>query len=305
MQVGVIGLGRMGFGIAQRMHNASHAVIGFDPNEQTRETFAQAGMQPMPTIEQLAQQADIIWLLVPAGQIIDTLLAQLVLLVKPNTIIIDAGNSKFTDSMRRASDLKQKQIFFIDCGTSGGVHGKQQGYCLMVGGDKKAYTIIEPLLQAVAAPQAYAYIGSSGAGHYVKMVHNGIEYGLMQAYAEGLHLLHNGSFAQEDLDLAAITKLWNHGSIVRSWLLQLTHEIFAEHGQQFNTISGKIAESGMGKWTVQEAQEHNIEVDVIQAALDVRYESQKTGGNYATKLVALMRNKFGGHAVETTDKDAQ
>jgi 6-phosphogluconate dehydrogenase len=178
------------------------------------------------------------------------------------------------------------------------VHGRESGFCLMIGGQESTYTALTHLWHAVAAPQGYAYVGPSGAGHYVKMVHNGIEYALLQAYAEGFHLLKDGSFANTPLDLEKITALWNTSSVIRSWILELTQNIFHEHGQNLDEFSGFVAESGMGKWTVSEAVSHHIPATLIKDALDIRYQSQKDGGNYATKLVALMRNQFGAHSVK-------
>jgi 6-phosphogluconate dehydrogenase len=243
----------------------------------------------------------IFWLMVPHGELVDQVIAQLRPLLKAGDIVIDGGNSNFSDSMRRAQELALGSINFIDCGTSGGVHGRVHGFCLMVGGNKKAYDHIEPLLHAVAAPDAYAYVGPSGAGHYVKMVHNGIEYGLLQAYAEGFHLLKDGQFKDEHLDLEKIAALWNHGSVIRSWILDLVQNIMKED-QNLHDIKGNVAATGMGKWTVEQAHAMNIPVPVIEESLKVREWSEKTGGNYATKVVAMLRNQFGGHAVSKEEK---
>lgn len=296
MKIGIIGLGRMGDAIAQRVLQAGHEVVGYDPNAQAREHTRSLGAQVVETAQEIAQKSSIIWLMVPAGKIVDDVIAQLMPALASDAIIIDGGNSKFTDSIRRADELQKRGIAFLDCGTSGGVHGREQGFSLMVGGDVQAYTRVLPLLKAIAAPHALGLVGPSGAGHYVKMVHNGIEYALLEAYAEGFELIKQGSFKDQDLDLYKITGIWNHGSVIRSWLLELSHDIFAKD-QKFENISGEIAESGTGSWTVQEAQEHKIPVPCIEKSLDVRSWSRKTGGNYATKIVALLRNAFGGHAV--------
>ena len=234
--------------------------------------------------------------MVPQGELVDKVIAQLRPFLKAGDIVIDGGNSQFSDSISRAHDLALDNIFFIDCGTSGGIHGRENGFCLMIGGNKKAYDTIEPLCKAVSAPGGCAYVGPSGAGHYVKMVHNGIEYGLLQAYAEGFDLLKNGQFKDQQLDLAKIAQLWNHGSIIRSWILELVQEIM-EDDSNLKGIKGNVASTGMGKWTVEQAHESGVSVPVIEESLEVREWSEKTGGNYATKIVAMLRNKFGGHAV--------
>jgi 6-phosphogluconate dehydrogenase len=216
--------------------------------------------------------------------------------VQAEDIIIDGGNSKFSDSMRRAQELVKENIYFIDCGTSGGIHGSENGFCLMIGGDKTAYDRIEPLSKVIATPGGYAYCGPSGAGHYVKMIHNGIEYGILQAYAEGFHLLKDGAFKNEHLNLEKIASVWNHGSVIRSWILELVQDIMKED-PTLEDIKGTVASTGMGLWTVEEAHQSKIPVPVIEESLNVRKWSEKTGGNYATKVVAMLRNKFGGHAV--------
>lgn len=192
-------------------------------------------------------------------------------------------------------------MFFLDCGTSGGLHGKAVGFCLMVGGDKAAYTKIYPLLEAIAMPEGVGYMGPSGTGHYVKMVHNGIEYALLQAYAEGLHVIKEGTFKDQVLDLDEITRVWNNGSIIRSFILQLLHDI-VQKDQELKNISGEVAATGMGKWTVEEAEQRNIPVDLIKRSLEIRDWSQQTGGNYATKLVSMLRNSFGGHEFKKIEK---
>ncbi|HJM68684.1 MAG TPA: NAD(P)-binding domain-containing protein, partial [Candidatus Babeliales bacterium] len=189
----------------------------------------------------------------------------------------------------------QNNIAYLDCGTSGGLAGLKEGFCLMVGGNKKAYDAIKSVLKSIAAPEGYAYVGPSGTGHYVKMIHNGIEYALLQSYAEGFDLLKNGEF--KDLKLEQISGLWEHGSIVRSEILSLMHGVLAKD-QKLESVSGKVAESGMGRWTVELAKKENVPVPLIEKALEIRKESQKTGGNYGTKLVAMLRNAFGGHSVD-------
>jgi len=295
MKVGLIGLGRMGNAIAERLIAGGHNVIGFDPEVQMRLAAQQLGVEIADTIASLCQQTDIIWLMVPVGAV-ESVLEEVRKHLSSGAIIIDGGNSFYKDSQRRASGLAKDGIAFLDCGTSGGVHGRGQGFCLMIGGDMAAYAKLCPLFVAIAAPGGLAYVGVSGAGHYVKMVHNGIEYGLLEAYAEGFQLLKKGSFADE-LNLEEIARIWNVSSVIRSWILELTRQIFQED-QDLSQVGGEIAETGMGAWTVQEAHERGIPIEVIEQSEHVRAWSRETGGDYRTKIVALLRNKFGGHAVK-------
>ncbi len=297
MNIAIIGLGRMGEALAYRAVKAGFSIFGFDLSVDSCAAAAKDGVQVVATMHDFAgKNIDVFWLMVPQGELVDRVIAQLHPMLKKGNIIIDGGNSKFSDSMRRAQELALNDLYFIDCGTSGGIHGRENGFCLMVGGDKKAYDRVEPLFKAVATPGGYAYVGPSGAGHYVKMVHNGIEYGLLQAYAEGFDVLKNGQFKNDHLDLEKIASLWNHGSVIRSWILDLVEDIMKED-QNLDDIKGNVAATGMGKWTVEQAHAMNIPVPVIEESLKVREWSEKTGGNYTTKIVAMLRNKFGGHAV--------
>lgn len=294
MKLAVIGLGRMGAAIAARAQAAGYCVLGFDPNVQIQKECEQKGIQVYDSLQELAQEADVVWLMVPAGAVVDQTIDALLATLKKSAIIIDGGNSNFADSVKRAQKLQLKGISFLDCGTSGGIHGQKDGFCLMVGGDYAAYTKIEPLLKVIAIKDGVAYLGKSGAGHYVKMIHNGIEYGMLQAYAEGFHLLREGSY--KDLDLHKIARLWQHGAVIRSWLLELTENVLKED-QNLADIDGKIQEGGTGLWTVQNAHENKIPVPVIEKSLEVRKWSRESGGNYATKLIQMIRNAFGGHTV--------
>src|SRR5579863_2373875 len=214
MKVALIGLGKMGEAIAYRAIQAGHSVIGFDVNKEMCDAAQKIGVKLVVSIADFAHHdVHVFWLMVPQGELVDQVIAQLRPLLQPGDIVVDGGNSKFTDSMRRAQELAAQKIFFLDCGTSGGIRGREQGFCLMVGGDKKAYAVVEPLLQSIAAPEGYAYLGLSGTGHYVKMVHNGIEYALLQAYAEGFQLLKEGVFKDAHLDLEKVAALWQSGSI--------------------------------------------------------------------------------------------
>lgn len=295
MKISVIGLGRMGHAIAFRLMGAGHDVWGFDTDSNNLKLASDIGVNISSTVQELASKVNVFWLMVPAGEIVDNVINQLSNVLKPGDIIVDGGNSHFSDSVRRYKMLKETQVNFVDCGTSGGVHGKELGFSLMVGGDKKIFDNLEPIFKALAAPGGYAYMGPAGSGHYVKMVHNGIEYALLQSYAEGFHLLKDGEY--KDLDLAKISDVWNHGSIIRSWILDLAHNVFI-NDQDFSNISGQIGENKTGRWTLDEANDKNVPVDLIERSLEIRALSRKTGGNYATKIVALLRNQFGGHPLK-------
>lgn len=293
MKIGIIGLGRMGNDIAFRALEGGHEVVGYDNYAEACKKAEKIGVTVVDSIKAIAEDVRIFWLMVPVNAVEDVV-KDLRPHIKAGDIIIDGGNSKYTDSIRRAHELAEATIFFLDCGTSGGIQGRGEGFCLMVGGDNAIYTKIHPLLVSLAAPGGVAHVGPSGAGHYAKMIHNGIEYALLQAYAEGFHLLKNGGFT---LDLEEISRLWNNGSVVRSWILELIHDIF-RRDQELHNVSGEVAESGMGRWTVEEATKDDIPARVIAESVFVRAWSRETGGNYATKLVALLRHEFGGHPVK-------
>lgn len=292
MNIGIIGLGRMGIGIATRLRKAGHAVLGYDRSDDSVQYALRENIKVATSLQEVTRECEIVWLMVPAGKPVDIVIEEISAAKGVVRIIIDGGNSFYKDSIRRAAMLDKQAITFLDCGTSGGVAGKDAGYCLMIGGDQKIIEECALLWQAVAAPHGFSYVGPSGAGHYVKMIHNGIEYGMLQAYAEGFQLLREGKY---QLDLAEISRVWDHGSVIRSHLLTLFHEVLRKD-QTLDTISGNLEESGTGRWTVQEAQEQQVEVPVIAKSLEVRGWSRATGGNFATKLIALVRNAFGGHA---------
>ncbi len=298
MNMGIVGLGRMGNAIAQRLITSGHQVVGFDLDKETLKKAHEVGVETVSSLEDLAFATRVIWLMVPVGKAVDDTIAQLIPHMKGGDIIIDGGNSNFHDSIRRAKTLKAQDIFFLDCGTSGGLQGRAIGFSLMVGGDEATYTKIHPLLVDIAAPGGVGYVGPSGAGHYVKMVHNAIEYALLQAYAEGFQLLKQGSFKDIVFDLEHISDIWMNGSVIRSWILELAHDVFEEYGQKFEDISGEIAEGGTGRWAVEDAKDHDVPLQVIEESLKVREWSRETGGDYATKLVAMLRHQFGGHEVK-------
>jgi 6-phosphogluconate dehydrogenase len=296
MVIGVVGLGRMGRAITLRLLQAGHQVFGYDIYPVT---IPEPGFTQVATLPEITKHVHIIWLMIPAGPPVDQVVETLLPFLHPQDIIIDGGNSNFRDSIRRHEQLALQNIHLLDCGTSGGLAGLTNGFSLMVGGNYAAFQQCDSIFKALAARDGYGYTGPSGSGHYVKMVHNGIEYALLQAYAEGFHLLKHGYY--KDLDLAKISHVWNNGSVIRSWILQLAHEIFIKD-QDFTDIRGTIAESGTGRWTVEEAHRFHIPVKLIEDALMIRALSRETGGDYATKIVALLRNKFGGHPVEKEKK---
>jgi len=302
MKIGMVGLGRMGNAIAQRLVTAGHQVIGYDLDKEALKKAHEIGIETVPTLEDLAFATRVIWLMVPVGKPVDDTLGQLTSHLKGGDIIVDGGNSKFTDSIRHAEMLEAQNIAFLDCGTSGGLQGRAIGFSLMVGGDKAAYTKIHPILVAIAAPGGVGYVGPSGAGHYVKMVHNAIEYALLQAYAEGFQLLRKGSFKDTVFNLEHISNIWLNGSVIRSWILELSRDVFREYGQKFEDVRGEIAETGTGRWAVEDAHENKVPVGVIEESLKVRKWSRETGGDYATKLVAMLRRAFGGHEVKQKEE---
>ncbi len=296
MKIGVIGLGRMGSAIVSRLIKAGYDVVGYDPSESARLQIELLGALSVGSLEEVAQQARILWLMIPAGDLVDEALDELKSHLQPGDIIIDGGNSFFEHSIKRHNDLVGLDVGFLDCGTSGGLAGETVGFSLMVGGDRVIYDKIVPLLQAIAAPEGFAYMGPPGSGHYVKMVHNGIEYALLQSYAEGFHLLKEGQYP--DLDLEAIAQVWNNGSVIRSWILKLAHNVLSKD-QELSNISGEIGENLTGRWTLDEAQKQDVPVTLIEEALAIRALSRQTGGNFGTKLVAMLRHEFGGHYVKT------
>lgn len=295
MIIGIIGLGKMGLQIARKLAAASFTVIGYDPNSAALSPADIASFTLAPSMAKLAEQVNLVWLMVPAGDIVDSCLFEIIPLLHPGALVVDGGNSLYKDSIRRAHLLESKGLHFLDCGTSGGTHGLEHGFSLMVGGSEAAYTQAIPVFKILAATGGFGRVGPAGAGHFVKMVHNGIEYGMLQAYSEGFHVMREGPY--QELDLAKITNIWQNGSVVRSWLLGLAHKIFKQD-QHLVSISGVIDENKTGRWTLDTAEELHIPIPAIKAALDTRTWSRETGGNFATKVVAMLRNAFGGHAVK-------
>lgn len=298
MNIGIIGLGRMGESIAYRLCNAQFSVYAYDPNPEARARAKTFGAKAVDSVHDLAKMASIFWLMIPET-VVDEVLVELLVHANNESIIVDGGNSYFKNSIKRAEQCSEKKIQYLDCGTSGGLHGREIGFSLMIGGDEETYKKLTPLFTAVAAPEGYAYMGPSGSGHYVKMIHNGIEYVLLQGYADGFNLLKHGHYPE--LDLEKISQVWRHGSIIRSWILDLASHVF-EHSHEFENISGAIGENSTGQWTMEEAKKAKIQWKLLEDALAIRKWSRESGGDYSTKLVALLRNAFGGHAMTKIKK---
>jgi len=300
MELGMVGLGKMGGFMTERLAKGGHRVVGFDRDAATVQRIAEKGAQGANSLEALVGQLKApraIWLMVPAGAPVDGTIAALLPLLSEGDTVIDGGNSNYRDSMRRAAELKPKKINFVDVGTSGGVWGLKEGYSMMIGGDAAVVERLAPIFKtlAPAADKGWGRVGPAGSGHFVKMVHNGIEYGIMQAYAEGLDLLnHKTDFG---LDLLQISRIWQYGSVIRSWLLDLTADALAAN-PKLEGIGAYVTDSGEGRWTAIEGIELGVPLPVISAALDVRFRSQDPEP-FANKLLAMMRHQFGGHAVQT------
>ena len=290
MQLGMIGLGRMGGNMTKRLALAGHDMKTYDPTvESTAGTLGEL-------LDQL-EAPRAFWMMVPSGRITESTFQELLELAEPGDTIVDGGNSNFRDSQRRCAEARERGIEFVDVGVSGGIWGLEAGYCLMAGGEAGAVSRLEPIFTALAPQDGYAHVGGSGAGHFVKMVHNGIEYGLMQAYAEGFEVLEKSEF---DLDLHEIAGIWRYGSVVRSWLLDLLHAAFEQEGGKLEKIKGYVEDSGEGRWTIAEAIAEDVPVPVISAALFARFAS-RPDESFAATVSAALRNQFGGHAVRAAD----
>ena len=296
MQLGLIGLGKMGYNLALNFKNHGHKVTAFDVNKAAVEKIGAEGISTAPSIADLVNSLTgtrVIWLMVPAGNVVDVILNNLKNHLKAGDILIDGGNSHYKETIARARDLEKMGIHLLDCGTSGGVNGALHGVCTMIGGKKEIFDHCDSLFKSISVPNGYLYCGKSGSGHFVKMVHNGIEYGMMQSIAEGFELLHR---YDGEMDLSAVSKVWNHGSVVRSWLMELTQSAL-EKDKNLNSIKGVMHSSGEGKWTVETALEMGVPTPVITMSLLMRYRSQ-VEDTFSGKIVAALRNEFGGHAVE-------
>jgi 6-phosphogluconate dehydrogenase len=299
MELGVIGLGRMGRIVVDRTLSAGHDVVAFDIDADAVAAAADAGARPADSIADVAEQlgeAKRIWLMVPAGDPVDAALDELNGLVDGDDVVVDGGNSHFEDSTRRAEET---DAAYLDCGTSGGPAGAEHGFSLMVGGPEWAYDELTPVFDAVATgPEGHGHMGPAGSGHYVKMVHNGVEYALMQAYGEGFELLANGRY---DLDLESVANTWNNGAVIRSWLLELCEEAFREEGNDLGTVADRVEGGSTGTWTVQEALEQEVPVPLIYQSLAERFGSRADDGRFSRRLANRLRYGFGRHEVPRRD----
>jgi len=286
----MVGLGRMGSGMTKRLEEGGHEVKTYDP--QVTSTAKTLG-----TLKKQLAAPRHVWMMIPAGDVTEKTFQSLLKLLEPGDTIVDGGNSNFRDSQRRYKEARKAKISFVDVGVSGGIWGLEVGFCLMAGGDKAVAKRLEPIFTTLAPEDGYAHVGPSGAGHFVKMVHNGIEYGLMQAYAEGFEVMNASEFP---LDLHEIAGIWRYGSVVRSWLLELLHAAFERDGAKLEKIRGYVDDSGEGRWTIAEGIAENVPVPVISAALFARFASRQDE-SFAAKVSAALRNQFGGHAVKAVE----
>lgn len=296
MKIGYIGLGKMGMGMVKLLLDKGHEVVATDPNEAARSEAETIGAETATSLEELISKLPdekFIWIMVP-HQIVDKVLEELGALLKQGDVIMDGGNSNYKETMRRAAELQEKDLIFMDVGVSGGPAGARNGACMMIGGARDKFDKYEPLFKDLSIDDGYAYMGEAGAGHYVKMIHNGIEYGMMQAIGEGFDILKNGQF---DLDLSEVTRIYNNGSVIESRLIGWLQNAYKQEGEYLSAISGEVSHSGEGLWTVEEARERYIQTPVIEASLQFRIDSQ---GNpsYAGQVVSALRNQFGGHSVK-------
>ncbi|HEY3991463.1 MAG TPA: decarboxylating 6-phosphogluconate dehydrogenase [Ktedonobacteraceae bacterium] len=297
MEIGFIGLGRMGANMVRRLLRENHRVVAWNRTAAKTDEIVSEGAEGAYSISELVEKLHtprIVWVMVPAGQATDDMINEVTPLLSKGDIIIDGGNSNYKDSIRHGQELSAQGVQFMDAGTSGGIWGLRVGYCLMVGGEKATFEHVEPLLKTLAPPDGYMHCGGYGGGHFVKMVHNGIEYGMMQAYGEGFEILKASQYSP---DLHQVSHLWNQGSVVRSWLLELAEDAFEKHGNDLSDIRGYVNDSGEGRWTIQAAIDSDVPAPVITAALFERFHSRQKE-SYTAQVLAALRNEFGGHEVK-------
>ena len=296
MQIGFVGLGKMGFNLALNLHGHGYDVVAFDVAATSVSNIVLEGVAGANSLGEMCQQLHgrkVIWLMVPAGNPVDSCIEDLIPHLNPHDIVIDGGNSNFNDSIRRHNYLTSKAIDYLDCGTSGGVDGALNGACTMIGGNKNAFDYCESVFKAISVENGYLYAGGAGAGHFVKMIHNGIEYGMMQAIAEGFEMMQKSDY---NFDLKEVARVFNHGSVVRSWLMELTENALNKD-PNLEEIKGIMHSSGEGRWTLETALDMGIATPVMALSLLMRYRSQQED-TFSGKIVAALRNEFGGHAVE-------
>jgi 6-phosphogluconate dehydrogenase len=295
MKVGLVGLGKMGLNLGKNLIDNKHEVVAFDLNENAVKEMREYGAAGTSSLKDLVaglESPRVLWIMVP-HQVVDSVLEEVTPLLSKGDIVIEAGNSHYKESLRRYNKLKESDVHFMDCGTSGGMSGARNGACYMIGGDKEAWEIVEPIFRDTSVENGYLYAGAAGSGHYLKMVHNGIEYGMMQAIGEGFDVLEKSQF---DYDYEKVARVWNNGSVIRSWLMELTENAFSKDAK-LDEIKGVMHSSGEGKWTVEEALDLQTATPVIALSLLMRYRSLEND-TFTGKVVAALRNEFGGHAVE-------
>jgi 6-phosphogluconate dehydrogenase len=291
----MIGIGRMGAGMSRRLLDGGHRVVAYDRDPHALEAVTHAGADPAIALKALVDELApprTVWLMLPAGEPTSSTVRAVGELLESGDVLVDGGNSNFRDAIRRAEALAARGVHFLDCGTSGGIWGEREGFCLMVGGSDEAFAQVEPAVATLAPEGGYAHVGPVGAGHYVKMIHNGIEYALLQGYAEGFEIMHASDY---DLDLYQISELWRHGSVVRSWLLDLAAAAY-RRDPELVALTGWVEDSGEGRWTVQEALDKDVPAPVINLSLLMRLRSRQQD-SYAAKVIAALRNEFGGHPI--------
>ncbi|AOS84471.1 6-phosphogluconate dehydrogenase (decarboxylating) [Chlorobaculum limnaeum] len=299
MKIGFIGLGKMGFNMVEHLLDLGHEVVAYDVSAEAVASIAAKGATAASSLQHLVGELDaprVVWMMVPAGRPVDAVIDGLAPFLKVGDIVIDGGNSRYTDTVARAEKLRQQGIRLLDVGTSGGLDGARHGACMMAGGEREAYAVVEPMVRDLCVPNGYGYMGASGSGHFVKMVHNGIEYGMMQAIGEGFDLLRASGY---DLDNETVARVWSNGSVIRGWLMELAEKAFARDGD-LGWLGGKVADSGEGRWTVEAAVELGVAVPIISGALFERFRSQSEE-NFLDKVVAALRHGFGGHAVQSPE----
>jgi 6-phosphogluconate dehydrogenase len=297
MKLGMIGLGKMGGNMTERLLRGGHKVVVFDRGADKVQHYSGLGAEGASDAASLVAKLEsprIVWIMVPAGKPVDDTIATLLPGLSSGDVIIDGGNSNFHDTMRRGEQLRAEGIELVDSGTSGGIWGLENGYCLMIGASDGAFRLCEPIFRTLAPPDGYAHVGKTGAGHYVKMIHNGVEYGMLQAYAEGYEILHASK--DFEIDLHRVASVWNRGSVVRSWINELAERAF-EKDSDLAALKGFVADSGEGRWTVQEAIDLDVPAPVITLSLLMRLRSRQDD-SFSAKVIAALRNEFGGHAVQ-------